>query len=125
MPTMQAPATAPNIASFQGFMAMGSSRLDLANALESIKRCDPKQHRRIPPTDRITGALPHLRRLVLELLFRRARVDDALLDLYRHAIEKLAARAGRTGNAFAARRIVISVVRLAHQIACVIGKELI
>src|SRR5689334_20938417 len=63
--------------------------------------------------------------LVVEFLFGWTRVDDAVVDLERHAVEEFAAGAGRTCDTFAARRLEIGVMRLAHQITPLLGEELV
>src|SRR5216684_8968869 len=62
---------------------------------------------------------------VVEFLFRREGVNRAVKNLERYAVEELAAGARRSRDTFAARRVVIGVVRLAHQVAPLLGEELV
>src|ERR1700730_9707374 len=120
MPAPQTPAR-PNIASFQDFIARlylrsTSSVCSYQKALiisNSLKSCGKRRAADgLSSSPRAAPAPP--RRLIVELLFGRASVDDAVVDLERHAVEKFAAGAGGSGDTLATHRLIVGVVRLAH-----------
>src|SRR6266850_1857896 len=84
----QAPAATPSIANFQTFMMVDPPPLKRQFACYYQKAS-------------ILGNCGQNLLLVVEFLFGRMRVDDAVVDLERHAVKEFAAGAGRTRDTFA------------------------
>lgn len=56
---------------------------------------------------------------------RRRRIDHAIDNLERYPIKKFTASTSWSRDAFAAIRLIIGVVSLAHQVLALFGKKLI
>jgi hypothetical protein len=62
---------------------------------------------------------------IFKLFVGRCCVDYSVNDFERYPIKKFATCAGWPGDAFAAARQIVGVMRLAHQVTAVLGEKLI